>query len=110
MALGLPVVCSNIPLHAEIVELNRAGLSVNPESTEDIVSAITNIFHSPALANEYGTNGQRAVQNKYSWHLQEVKLHKFFEQISRHVIKRNYLKQVICSLAKRLCNISSVNS
>jgi len=73
MARGLPVVCSNFPLWAEIVGGAECGIAVDPRSPAAIADAIRTLNEDPALARRLGENGKRAIAERYNW---EAELHK----------------------------------
>jgi glycosyltransferase involved in cell wall biosynthesis len=81
MAAGLPVIASDFPLWREIVEEADCGLLVNPASTEDIAKAIDRLLMNPEEAHIMGLNGQRAVQEKYNWQLEEQKLVALYDKL-----------------------------
>ena len=59
MARGLPVVCSNFPLWAEIVGGADCGIAVDPRDPAAIADAIRRLDEDPALARRLGENGRR---------------------------------------------------
>ena len=67
MARGLPVVCSNFPLWAEIVGGADCGIAVDPRDPAAIADAIRRLNEDPALARRLGENGRRAVAERYNW-------------------------------------------
>ncbi len=74
MAAGLPVIASNFPLWREIVEGNDCGLCVDPLDPAAVAQAINYLVMHPQEAERMGRNGQRAVQDKYNWGIEEAKL------------------------------------
>lgn len=81
MLAGLPVVCSNFPLWQEIVSSAECGLVVDPESPEEIASAIAYLLDHPEEAREMGKRGQRAVLATYNWAREEEKLLALYERL-----------------------------
>jgi glycosyltransferase involved in cell wall biosynthesis len=81
MASGLPVIGSNFPLWTEIIEENKCGICVNPESPEEIAKAINYILENPEIAKEMGSNGKKMVETKYNWNIEEKKLINFYAQL-----------------------------
>jgi glycosyltransferase involved in cell wall biosynthesis len=57
MACGLPVVCSDIPAHREIVP-PRAGRLVPPADVRGFAAAIAKVLRDPAAAAEMGAHGR----------------------------------------------------
>lgn len=78
MAAGIPVIASNFPLWREIIEGNDCGLCVDPLDPAAIARAIDYLVTHPKEAERMGRNGQRAVQEKYNWGIEEAKLLQFY--------------------------------
>lgn len=81
MAAGIPVIASHFPLWREIVESNACGLCVNPLDPAAIAKAIDYLVAHPQEAEQMGRNGQRAVQEKYNWDIEEAKLLHFYANL-----------------------------
>lgn len=81
MAAGLPVIASDFPLWKKIVEGNECGLCVNPLDPKSIAEAIDYLVTHPEEAEKMGRNGQKAVQEKYNWGIEEHKLLKFYDSL-----------------------------
>ncbi|ENM3835789.1 glycosyltransferase family 4 protein [Vibrio cholerae] len=81
MATGLPVIASNFPLWKEIIEGNQCGLCVNSLAPQAIAQAIDYLVTHPVEAEQMGRNGQKAVQEKYNWGIEEQKLLNFYKSI-----------------------------
>ncbi len=81
MSAGIPVIASNFPLWKEIIEENRCGICVNPESPNEISDAIDYLFSNCGVAEEMGKNGRRAVEEKYNWEAESVKLINLYKEI-----------------------------
>jgi len=82
MSAGVPVIASNFPLWKEIVEGNQCGLCVDPLDPNAIAEAIDYLITHPAEAEQMGRNGQRAVNEKYNWSIEEQKLLQFYESLA----------------------------
>lgn len=81
MASGLPVVCSHFPQWRNLVEGNRCGLVVNPKEPLEIAKAVRFIHENPKEALVMGENGRRAVEERYSWEIEEKKLFNFYKKV-----------------------------
>lgn len=79
MAAGIPAIASNFPLWREIVEGNNCGICVDPLNVNEIADAMNWIFNNPYEAMKMGENGRRAVENKYNWEQEAIKLRKIYE-------------------------------
>jgi len=82
MARGLPVVCSNFPLWAEIVGGADCGIAVDPRDPSAIADAIRRLNEDPALARRLGENGRRAVGERYNWEAELVKLEALYRRVA----------------------------
>jgi glycosyltransferase involved in cell wall biosynthesis len=81
MSAGIPVVASNFPAWARIVDAHRCGLCVDPTSPAAIAEAITWLHEHPAEAEEMGRNGRRAVEAVYNWQAEESSLLGLYQQL-----------------------------
>lgn len=81
MSAGIPVIASDFPLWREIVEGNRCGICVDPMNPGEIALAIDTLSEDPALAEEMGRNGRRAVEKKYNWENEARKLLGLYQEI-----------------------------
>lgn len=81
MSAGVPVIASHFPLWREIVEGNDCGLCVDPLDPAAIARAIDYLVTHPKEAERMGRNGQRAVQEKYNWGMEEAKLLQLYEDL-----------------------------
>jgi glycosyltransferase involved in cell wall biosynthesis len=82
MARGLPVVCSNFPLWAEIVGAAECGIAVDPRSPRAIADAIRSLSEDAELALRLGENGKRAVAERYNWEAELGKLEALYRQVA----------------------------
>ena len=74
MAAGIPVIASDFPLWSQIVSSNHCGLCVDPLQPQAIAEAIDFLITHTQEAEEMGRNGQKAVEEKYNWGIEEQKL------------------------------------
>jgi glycosyltransferase involved in cell wall biosynthesis len=83
MSAGVPVIGSSFPLWKQIIDGNQCGICVDPLAPEAIAEAINYLVSHPEEAEKMGRNGQKAVQERYNWNIEEQKLfdlyHSFFE-------------------------------
>lgn len=78
MSAGVPVIASHFPLWREIVEGNQCGLCVDPLQPAEISQAMDHLLSHPQEAEQMGRNGQKAVQERYNWGIEEKKLLAFY--------------------------------
>lgn len=82
IAAGIPVVASNFPEIRRIVDANHVGLTVNPESEEEIVSAIKRILTDPLLYTTFVENCKK-TREEYTWEKEETKLLEVIERLQK---------------------------
>lgn len=81
MSAGLPVIASDFPLWKEIIEGHQCGICVNPMDPKAIAAAIDYLAENPELALEMGKRGRKAVEEKYNWATEEVKLISLYKNL-----------------------------
>jgi glycosyltransferase involved in cell wall biosynthesis len=82
MSSGLPVVVSNFPLWEAVVAGSECGLALDPMSQEDAVRALKRYWDEPALRRLHGTNGRRAIVERYRWEIEVHRLLDMYSQLS----------------------------
>ena len=70
MALGMPVVASDLPTIREIVESADCGILVDPTDPNAHAQALLTLWNDPVEAARLGANGRRAVKESYHWERQ----------------------------------------
>lgn len=78
MAAGLPVIASNFPLWASIINEAECGICVDPMDPKEIAEAILYLEKNPDVAERMGRKGLKAVQDKFNWKIEEAKLIEFY--------------------------------
>lgn len=81
MSAGIPVIASDFPLWREIIAGNDCGLLVNPLNPDEIAKAIDYLVTHSDEAQRMGSNGRKAVIEKYNWFTEEKKLLAFYERV-----------------------------
>jgi len=81
MAVGLPVISSDIKLWKEIIDDAECGICVNPLEPKEIAKAIEYIISHPNEAELMGQNGKKAVHEKYNWGVEEKKLFEVYKEL-----------------------------
>lgn len=74
MSAGLPVVASDFPRWRAIVDTYRCGICVDPYDVEAIANAIQRLLDDPLEAEAMGSNGRKAVLEKFNWDTEESRL------------------------------------
>lgn len=83
MAAGIPVIVSDFPLWARIVNDAGCGMCVDPMDPGAIAAAIDDLLSNPERAKRMGDNGRLAVERKYNWHSEEQKLLALYDSLLR---------------------------
>jgi len=79
MALGLPLVFSDLPNHREIA--CGAGIAVDPRRPEAIADAVETLVRRPDVAREMGRAGRQAARERFNWDAERVKLLDLYAEI-----------------------------
>jgi len=61
LAMGIPVVATNVGGTSEIVKDGETGILVSPKNVEQLVSAVTFLIQNPKKAREMGLKGRERV-------------------------------------------------
>lgn len=78
MALGLPVVSTNVGGLPYLIDQEKDGVLVPPESVEAFVEAIKKLLENPEIAGEMAVQARKKVEG-FDW---ELVKHKWFELLS----------------------------
>ncbi len=83
MANGLPVVASNFPSIAQIVNDTNCGLLVDPlADLSGTIDTIASWWMNKAVPQVLGENGRQAVLSKYHWENQASRLLKLYQTLA----------------------------
>jgi glycosyltransferase involved in cell wall biosynthesis len=66
MALGVPIVASDLPPVVEVVEQGRCALLVPPGSIAPLAQAIASVLEDPARARRLGEQGRDIFQRRFT--------------------------------------------
>lgn len=81
MAAGIPVVASNFPLWKKVVEGSDCGVCVDPLDVNAVAKAIQYLIDHPNVSEAMGMRGREAVEEKYNWGIEELKLFGLYERL-----------------------------
>jgi len=81
MAVGTPVIYSDIPSFRRIAGSVEAGIAVDPFAPGQIADAIALLFGNPDLARRLGDNGRKAVREQFNWEIESKKLLALYRDI-----------------------------
>lgn len=74
MALGLPVITSDLPLLKAVVEPAQCGFCVSPYDAEALAAVMLSCIEQPKPLRTMGENGRKAVKASYNWEKEAEKL------------------------------------
>jgi glycosyltransferase involved in cell wall biosynthesis len=63
MALGKPLISSNIRGNRDLIQNNEGGILVNPKDVDDIKRAIETLYGNKALCQKFGERNKKFIQN-----------------------------------------------
>ncbi len=81
LALGVPVISSDLSLHREIIEKNNCGIIINSNNAQEIADAIQWFLEHPIEATEMGERGRRYVLKNMNWNMEKKKLLSVYNNI-----------------------------
>lgn len=81
MAVGVPVVASNVGGLAEVVEHDRTGVLVYPRNPESIAWGIDHVLSNPNHSSWLTVNAYETLQKTYSWESIAEKTVKVYEKV-----------------------------
>ena len=84
MAMGLPLVYSNIPNHLEITRGLEVGIAVDPTQPGLFADAIERLVRSPEAARAMGEAGRRAVRERFNWDVERARLLGIYDEILKN--------------------------
>lgn len=73
LALGLPLVYSNLPCHIELLAGAEVGNAVEPTPTQ-IADAVQKLVEDPALAARLSANAREVAASRLNWGVEKQKL------------------------------------
>jgi glycosyltransferase involved in cell wall biosynthesis len=82
MALGLPIVASDLPAIREVVEDGRNAVLVPPGSPSDLASAITSLLADPARRAAMGRYGRRIFEERFTLERSAGRMLELFERVA----------------------------
>lgn len=83
MAMGVPVIASDVGEVRDIVEKSGCGLVVETNDKKLIMNAMEKMISNPDLRMFFGQNGLRAAKTTFNWEREKKKFLGIFEDIIR---------------------------
>ena len=74
MAAGLPIIASDFPVWKSLIEGQKVGLCVDPNSPDAIIDAVRWLVAHPEEALAMGERGRNAVRSTFNWNKEAEKL------------------------------------
>jgi len=81
MALGMPVVLSDLPPSRPFVGDGKCATMVPPGNYEAYADAIIRLLDDPALCQQMGAEGRKRVEQEYNWEKEGKKLLDFYAEV-----------------------------
>ncbi len=81
MCAGIPVIAARVPSTEIYVENSNAGLLIDNPTPKNIADGIIKLLSNPALIQEMGKNGKKAVTEQFNWSKEEIKLYNIYQQV-----------------------------
>lgn len=81
MSAGIPVIASDFEYWKDIIEEHECGICVDPTNPEQIAEAIDFIIKNDEEASKMGRNAAKAINEKFNWDTQVIKLLGVYQNI-----------------------------
>ncbi len=81
MMAGVPIISSNFPELERVLSEVQSGLTVNPESPEDICKTVELLASNSELRNSMSHNGRNAALDRYNWKPQSLILRDLYRKL-----------------------------
>jgi glycosyltransferase involved in cell wall biosynthesis len=66
MSCGIPVICSNLPCHIELLEKVECGFTFDVEKVQALINCLSALSKKPSLRRRLGVNGRCYIENYHS--------------------------------------------
>lgn len=81
MMMAMPFFISDFPYYRKIINQYKCGILVEPDNVDSIANAINFFKKNPQIAIEMGKIGNELIKTRFSWHNEEIKLFKLYDEI-----------------------------
>lgn len=81
MAMGIPVVVSDFPLYAQVINECKCGLLVDSRNSRNLSQAIIWMLEHRDTLIQMGENGRKSVEKRFNWTTEEKKLLSFYKKL-----------------------------
>ncbi len=80
MAVGVPVIATNVGGTSELIEDGHSGLLIRPSDAESICNAVLKLMADPKLVGKISRNGRAKVETEFDAAKEFAKLNRFFQE------------------------------
>jgi Glycosyl transferases group 1 len=80
MAVGVPVVATNVGGTSELISDGHSGLLIRPSDAESICDAVMKLASTPELAQSISRNGRAKVEADFDSAIEFAKLNGYFQE------------------------------
>ena len=80
MAVGKPIIATNIEGYASVVDDGRQGLLVPPKNDKALSSALVTLLQDEKMRESMGANG-RAKAQTYGWEAVASRVFDYYKQV-----------------------------
>ena len=77
LAMGKPVIVTNIPFHKRVFEKGECGVLLDTNSPKALANAITYLYENKDKLDIMGKNGREIVENYYTWDIKASEVEEF---------------------------------
>jgi glycosyltransferase involved in cell wall biosynthesis len=81
LAMGKPIIATNIPFHQKIFDMATCGILINTNTPKEIANAIMSLYQNKEKLNEMGKKGKEIVEKYYTWEQKAFELEEFLKTI-----------------------------
>ena len=81
MAMGKPIITSNIGQISEIIEHGETGLLIEPGNYKEFASGILKLVENPQLRDKLGFNARAEFERNYTWEMNAMKVIAVYEEL-----------------------------
>jgi len=80
LAMGKPIIATNIPFHQKIFDLCNCGILLNSNTPNEIAEAINVLYQKKEKLSDMGKKGKEIVEKYYSWESKATELEEYLKQ------------------------------
>jgi len=84
MAMGKPIIASNIGQISEVIEHGKTGLLIEPGNYQELTSNILTLFENKQLREELGVNAREELVRNYTWKINADKIVNVYKDLIKN--------------------------